>query len=291
MKGNDKTGILRRRQRLLLRSLMLLAAVCAAVFWHGPGAEAESSFPVAGITEPISDVTMSLSVPGIVSVISVKEGERVRQGQQILHLDKRAEELEVARRKLVWESKAEEQGAAARARILEEIFQSTLDLYHRTKSVSTEDLKKSELEYKLAAAEKDRLKMVEVREKLEYEMALDALEKRILRSPVNGVVTRLFYDVGESCEEHQPLVRVVDTNRGRFVCNMEESLGRTLEKGREVNLSIASGETPIEKKGKVSFVSPVVDSASGLMEVKVEFDNPDGQVRPGMAATMIFDLP
>ena len=229
MKGIDGPGIDGSR-RCLLFFLTVLAAVGGTGLFAGASAFAAASPPVAGITEPISDVTMGLSVPGIVSAIFVKEGDRVRQGQQILHLDKRAEELEVARRKLVWESKAEEEGAAARAQILKEIYQSTLDLYQRTKSVSEEDLKKSALEYRLADSEKDRLAVAERREKLEYDLALDALEKRILRSPVDGVVTKLFYDVGESCEEHRPLVRVVDIRRGRFVCNLEEGLGRGLEK-------------------------------------------------------------
>jgi RND family efflux transporter MFP subunit len=286
--GAGGTGL----RRCIFYSLAVTAAVGGAlgIGFVSP-ANGEISSPVSGITEPISDVTLSLSVPGIVASIVVKEGDRVDKGQVILNLDKRSEELEVARRRLVWESKAEEQGAAARMKTLKEIYESSRELYARTRSVSEEDLKKSELEYLLAVAEKDRLAMVELREKLEYEMAKDALEKRILRSPVNGLVTRLFYDTGESCEEHQPLVRVVDTSRGRFVCNMEEGLGRALEKGQEVTLSIASGSSPIEKKGKVSFVSPVVDSASGLMEVKVEFDNQDGLVRPGMAATMTFAVP
>ena len=290
MRRINKAGSGGRRYGLLF-FLTLLAAVAGSKTFVGATAFAETSPAVSGITEPINDVTMSLAVPGIVSMISVKEGDRVRQGQQILYLDKEAEELEVARRKLVWESKAEEQGAAARAQILKEIYQSTLDLYRRTKSVSEDDLKKNELEYKLAASERERLAMVEQRERLEYKLAMDALEKRILRSPVNGVVTKLFHEVGESCEEHQPLVRVVDTSRARFVCNMEENLGRMLEKGREINLSILSGQLPIEKKGKISFVSPVVDSASGLMEVKVEFDNQDGKIRPGVSATMAFDMP
>src|SRR5258707_253549 len=54
----------------------------------------------AGITEPICDVTLSSSVAGIVSAWKFKEGDFVKEGEAIIELDKRLEELETERRKL-----------------------------------------------------------------------------------------------------------------------------------------------------------------------------------------------
>ena len=42
--------------------------------------------------------------------------------------------------------------------------------------------------------------------------------------------------------------------------------------------------------GTVVFVSPVVDPASGLLEVKAEFDNKEGEVRPGIAGVMLLKI-
>ncbi len=277
-------------RRFSVRAVLLCVLACSIAISCGGECIAREPIGISGITEPISDVTLSLSVPGIVSTISVKEGDRLRKGQRILHLDKRTEELEVARRKLVWESKSEYEGAQARARTLKEIYDATLMLFKSTKSVSEEELKKQELELRLAVAERDRLAAAEKREKIEYEIAVETLEKRNLRSPIDGTVITLFYDEGESFEEHQPLVRVVDTGRGRFVSNLEENIGRFLKVGQQVDLVIGTGGTSVRKKGTISFVSPLVDSASGLMEVKVEFENMDNAVRPGTAATMEVDL-
>jgi hypothetical protein len=36
----------------------------------------------------------------------------------------------------------------------------------------------------------------------------------------------------------------------------------------------------------IEYASPVVDPASGLREVKVLFDNPTGDVQPGVAGSM-----
>ena len=41
--------------------------------------------------------------------------------------------------------------------------------------------------------------------------------------------------------------------------------------------------------GKVVFLSPVVDPASGLQKVKLLFDNADGKVRPGLAGKLFIE--
>ena len=45
----------------------------------------------------------------------------------------------------------------------------------------------------------------------------------------------------------------------------------------------------IKLKGKIVFLSPVVDPASGLQKVRVLFDNTEGQVRPGVAGKMLIE--
>ena len=279
---------MRATHRWIGCTLAIAVLICLPA-WGTAGAQERIS--ISGITEPISDVTLSLSVPGILSNIVLREGARVKKGQMILELDKRVETLEVERRKLVWESKDELEGAAARAETLKSLYESTLELFERTRSVSEEDLQKSELECKLAVFEHKRLRVAEERERIEYEMARENLRKRSLRSSIDGTVIKLFFDEGESCEEHQPIVQVVDTTKCRFVCNVEESLGRTLQKGMSVELEIRIGTSFISKEGRVTFVSPVVDPASGLLEAKVEFANDDGQVRPGVAASMWVNAP
>ena len=78
--------------------------VVSFLLWSGlasSGAERPTS--AAGITEPFFDVTLSASVPGMISLQKFKEGDWVKEGEVILELDKKLEELEVSRRKLVEE--------------------------------------------------------------------------------------------------------------------------------------------------------------------------------------------
>jgi RND family efflux transporter MFP subunit len=272
------------------RALFFLL-VAYVLLWSPLPAPGQETLSVSGITESIDDVTLSLSVAGTVSKVFFEEGDKVRSGQSILHLDRRLEQLEVARRKLIWESKAEVESAQARVLTLKSQLESTRDLFQSTGSVSREELEEKELEYKLALAEQKRLAMEEEKQRIEYEMAVENLSKRRLTSPIGGVVIKLFLDVGESCEPEQPLAHVVDPSRCLFICNMEEWLGRTLKPGQVVDLAINTGYETVAKKGKIVFASPVVDPASGLLEVKAAFENQDGEVRPGVSGSMLLKAP
>ena len=269
---------------------ILLAILSVFLFspWGASPSYGKEPLSVSGITEPIKDVTLSATVVGTVLTIFVREGMAVEKGAAILEFDKKLEALEEERRRLIWESKAEVRAAAARVSTLKSLLESTRELFKSTGSVSKEELEKMELDYELAAAEKERLESAEERERIEYEMARESLRKRSLISPIQGTVTKLFLDEGEACQENQPLVRIVDASRGIFVSNVEEWIGRTLRTGQSVDLRIHAGADSFARNGKVVFVSPVADPASGLVEVKVEFENQDGLVRPGVSGSLLL---
>jgi RND family efflux transporter MFP subunit len=287
-KSRESGDFDRFRARRLI-SIIFIALLFLA--WDASLIMGQEKVSISGVTEAIKDVTLSLSVAGTVSSLFVKEGSTVKKGQIILELDKKLEELEVTRRKLIWESKAELIAAKARVLTMKSRLESTQKLFETTRSVSREELEEKELEYKLAVAEEDQLEIEEERQRIEYEMARETLNKRRLASPISGIIIKLFLDVGESSEPEQPLVHVVDTSRCLLVCNMEEPLGRTLKKGQSVNMSIRTGSKSITEKGTIVFVSPIVDPASGLLEVKVAFNNQKREVRPGVEGFLILSAP
>jgi len=280
-----------KRTFLLFAKGFFLFSIGACLFFSLLGAvaaRAAETLSLSGITEPIKDVTLSATTSGTISAIFVKEGERVSMGAVILEIDKKLDELETERRRLIWESKSELEAAAARVTTLKWLLESNRELFASTASVSKDDLEKMQLDYELAVAEHKRLITQEDREKIEYEMARETLRKRSLISPIQGTVIKLFQDEGEGFQENQPLAHIVDTSRGLFVCNVEEKIGRGLKKGQSVDLRINAGTKSIVVKGKLVFVSPVVDQASGLLEVKAEFENQEGLVRPGVAGSLLI---
>lgn len=252
------------------------------------GEERKRARTVSGVVEPLIDVTLGLTVEGSIQRISCKEGETVRKGATLLTLENRLEELEVARRKIIRDSRAELESARAQARTLEKILTANRKLYEETRSVSLEEIQRLTLQWKRAAAEEKLLGIREEREEVEYRMAVQALNRRVLRAPVSGVVEEVFREEGEICESADPLVRIVDAGTCHLAANLEEAFGSLLEPGQEVDLEIHAGGGIVKKDGVITQVSQVVDPASGLMRVKVRFDNRDGRVRPGVSGDLVL---
>ena|SRR5438552_448294 len=215
-----------------------------------------------GITEPILDSTLSTPVAGIIGQRRFKEGDAIKGGDVLVELDKRLEELEVERRKAIYAQAKRE-------------FEITKALYEKPNSSTPKvDVEKRQLEYDVA--------------KVEYDLAQEQLRRRHIMSPFDGSIAEIFLQVGEACQIQQPVLRIVDTRQCYFVSNVEAKTGHDLSPGRTVDLEIEVGAAPVRTSGKISLVSPVVDPASGLMKVKVIFDNSNGAVRPGVAGRMTF---
>ncbi|MBU6399081.1 MAG: efflux RND transporter periplasmic adaptor subunit [Verrucomicrobia bacterium] len=209
-----------------------------------------------GLTEPYRDVTLAAEVPGVVAARLYREGDFVKKGQVIVELDKRLEELAVQRHKLVADQ-------------LKTDLDGTRYVFEHGKSVSAEDLAKKEVEYRVAV--------------VDYQTAEVELRKRQVRAPMDGYITEFLVQVGESRKAQDAVVRMAETRRCYFISNVDAKLGAELRVGQAVPLEIDGSHGPVAFEGKIVFVSPVVDPASGLLRVKALFENPDGKIRPGVA--------
>jgi len=238
---------------------LLLGALLLAV----PARGQEGSW-VNGIIEAINDVMLSASAAGIVGKRPFKEGDSVKAGEALMELDSRIEELEVERRRSVLDLRKND-------------LENSRKIFERTISLSKEEMEKKATEFAVAQAE--------------HELAKEQLRRRHIYAPFEGTITALLLDVGEACQAQQPLARLVDTRRCYFICNVEARSGHALKAGQPVQLEVESGDQNVRVTGTIFFVSPVVDPASGLMRVKVVFENPESRIRPGVSGRMLLAAP
>ncbi len=242
-----------------------------------------------GITEPFRDASVSASASGTITAIPVKEGQLVHTGDVIAELDSQLEALEVERRRTIADSMVEINAARTRLETLRLDLEGTRKLHETTKSVSTDDLQKKELEYNLAQADLDQLLVTKEREKLELRIAEAQLQKRSVSAPFDGVIVKILLEVGESCNQQDAILRIVDVSKCRLVAHIEQAQSARLSPGKQVTVRLREIEGPITRQGTVEFVSPLVDASSGLREVKVLFDNADGRVHPGVSGSIGTD--
>lgn len=251
--------MVRRASRSRLAEIALL---CAVTVLFGTVSLRAEEVQATGIVEPFIDMTLSASVPGIVTRRNFQEGDEVKEGAVLLELDNILERLEVERRKIVRDQKHDD-------------FEGTKKLYSTTKGIIKEELDKKEAEYRVAS--------------VEHDMAVEQLRRRQVITPHAGVITEIMLEVGEACQPYGSLIRVVDTRQCYLVASIEASEGRRLRLDQKVTLQIELGSGKAVVAGKVVFLSPLVDPASGLQKIKILFDNKDGTIRPGLTGVMLSE--
>ncbi len=243
---------------------------------------------VSGILEPLQDADISASVAGKIDAIHFREGEAVDKGTVVIQLKNALEQLEVDRRQIIFDSKAELEAANAKMETLKVDLDSTQELFEKTGIVSQEELNKKVLDYKTAVAEKDREESEEIREEIELQMSRFQLQQRAIEAPFAGQVADVYLEEGEDCSSGEDLFRLVDSSKCHFVCNVEASLAAYLNKGQIVDLEIISGLDTLDRQGEVEFIAPTIDAASGLRKVKVLIDNSDFSLTPGTTGELII---
>jgi len=105
-----------------------------------------------------------------------------------------------------------------------------------------------------------------------------------ITSPIDGVVTdRPFYE-GDPATANQPILTVMNTSRLIAKSHIPQAEAAVLKVGNLAELKIPGVEEPI--KGRVSLVSPALDTGSTTIEVWVEAIKPDPALKPGMNVTV-----
>jgi len=240
-----------------------------------------------GVTQALKDVKLSMTVAGRIDGMLVREGSRVSKGQVLMHLDRTLEELEVQRRRLQLEDQAKLEELRLKEKTLALQVASLAPLL-LSGGISRKQAEDEEMALGTVAAERKALEASKERERIELSLAQEAYERRHLRAPFDGVVTKVALRVGESIGAHEPLITLVDTSRVRFMGTVPARTGTKLQVGAWVNIELAMSGQLKRRAAKVVFVSPVADPSSGLLEVIAEFENLDGSVRPGISGRLLL---
>jgi RND family efflux transporter MFP subunit len=234
----------------LLVTLFFLSLTTAAVSW---------SQTVSGLVFPFREVSISSPVQNFITELHVREGAEVEAGQQMAQLYVRSVELDMERT-----------AAALRKREFESKGAQNL---FREKLISEDDALASEIELRLAT--------------LQYEIAKEAVELRKIRAPISGIVVERNNEIGEMVAVGEPMFRVVDIDQiyVRLFLTVEDA--RRFPVGHSVSLTfpeLSKGSPALS--GIVDFIDPRVDSASGLLQVKILAENADHRVKPGLRAVV-----
>lgn len=243
-----------------------------------------------GVVYPNRELTLSLGVSGLIARREVSIGQRVRAGDPLLQLEAELQSTEVERRRAIFEDESALRAETARVEILDRLYRDAERLFQDVGSISGQEVSQLRMEYVTARGRVEQLRGEKLRQELEYRMASREHAMRTLRAPIDGVVTELELDVGEWTDPGESALRLVDAATCELRVSVSETAAYRIEEGMTLPVYVEGLPGGEPREGTVSFVSPVADAASGLVEVRVEFDNADWSVRPGAKGRIVLEM-
>ncbi len=256
-----------------------------------PASKSEAdSFLATGPVVVENQLDLAAQREGIVDKIMAEPGTPVRKGQLLASLDDRqlSADLEAGRAK-ARSIEADLKNWEAEAKVLESDYQRAQKMW------DAQLITKEQLEHAKYKAESDRWDVKRVQEQLvnarETQRSLELeLEKTRVRAPFSGMVARRYVRVGQRVAVGDRLFWVTATAPLRVKFTLPESFLGRVKRGEQLLVSTAELQDS-QYRARVVEVSPVVDPASGTIEVLAELIGPTRQLRPGMNAQIRLPRP
>lgn len=225
-------------------------------------ADLAETFTLPATLEAWEDLTLAAEIAGPVRFIGPREGDRVAKGEVILRIDSEAREADLAKAKAEFE-----------------VRQSQLNRMTRLRDeqiVSPQEYEDARRNFEVA---RSALRSAEV-----------ALSKSVLRSPVAGIVDRLFVDRGEFVSEGTPVAEVVQVDRLQAIVEVPEKDVHFLRVNQDVDVVSAriAGDAGELMRGKLFYLAFKADPVTRTFRAKVSVNNADGRLRPGMILRVRF---
>ena len=215
-------------------------------------------YDLVGMLEPSEVVEVSSQVPGILEEITVERGDRVEKDQVVARLKAGVEKAAVD---------------LARARVE----------FGKRKAVRNEELYQKQL---ISIHEKDELETEIQITELQLREAIERLDLRTIRSPIQGVVVKRSHAPGEYVGEDAILTVACINPLNVEVIVPLDRFG-TIKKGVQAQIQ---PEPPVGGvyTAKVTIVDQVVDAASGNFGVRLELPNPMYRLPAGVKCSVRF---
>lgn len=249
-----------------------------------PAAAAEET-ELECLIEPEQRVLLSAAVEGVVSEVLVDRGDRVEKGQVVARLESSLEEATLASAEARARAVGELEASMARLELENTRWRQAQQLY-ANQLIS--DLERDEAASDQLVAEADvrRSKENQEQARLELDRARAMVERRRIRSPIDGVVVRRMVSPGEYADPPQ-ILELAQVDPLRVEVYAPVSLLGRFSIGMPGRVKL---EEPIgaELEAKVVVVDPVVDAASGTFGVRLELPNPDRSIPAGVNCRVRF---
>lgn len=253
--------------RSILRATLLAAAISAPAYADTPllvtAVRVQSKpdievFSISGEINARDAVGLSFPMGGRILLVSVREGDKVAQGQVLAQLES------VQQEQALISTEAALTAAEADLRQAEEEFKRQETFLERG---ATTRIRRDEAE-RLFYISKANIE----RASAELDRARKAYDDTFLRAPDSGLIIDRLADPGEVLSAAHPVLQMALGQAFDAVFNVPELMPAKLPDDFTVSLALIDNPEVIFS-GQVRKVSPLVDAKSGTIEVSIGVDN------------------
>lgn len=224
--------------------------------------------------EPKKIVDVRSPIVGLMKHIYVKRGDVVRKGQKLAELDSGVERS--ANESAYAKSQASAQVVSARNKLAAAKKKAKrFEQLYREEFVSAQARDDAKNEARLAQAElKLALESKRIAD-IDYKTSSKELDRRIIRSPLNGVVMAQYLNAGSivgPTEGKNPILRLAQHDQLKITTVIPFKHFNRVKKGQWITIV---PEKPFSKRyrARVAIKDRVVDSASGTFRIVSYMNN------------------
>ncbi len=216
----------------------------------------EEHFSLPGSLHAWEDLTLAAEIAGPVDWVGPEEGEMLSAGQKIMTIDSVSQRANLERNRV--DAEIQEKAMQRLQRLVAENL------------VSQQEYDNSVTAYEAA--------------RQNLNLAAITLQKSIVKAPVAGILDDRMVERGEYVKVGDPVALVVQVDRLKVLIAVPEKDVRYFHVGEEVSVvqaQIDTGER-VHRSGKLVHLAYKADPLTRTYLGKVEVDNQDRQLRPGM---------
>ena len=225
-----------------------------------------------GVVEAVRQTTLSAQVPGAIVALKVRAGERVSAGQELVRIDARAAEQNVAG------SSAQVEAAQAAFKVAGRELERQQALFQKH-YISQGALDRAQAQWEAAQAQ---LKALQA----QAEATRTQSGYFVLRAPYAGVVSEVPVTLGDMAMPGRPLLTLYDPNALRVTAAVPQALLPALSanlKGVRYELPSLSAQTGLPSPVQIELL-PTVDPLTHTAQLRLTLPAKAAGVTPGLFA-------
>lgn len=248
--------------------------------------EEDPAEAISCLIEARSIVELGSATEALIGEVMVARGDEVHKGQAVARLEAGLEraELELARARA--DDDVAIRSAEARSRFLKQERERVAQLAGNS-FVSQAAMQEAETEAEVAELAIEEAKTNAELAKLDLQRARAALERRVIRSPVDGLVVETMMEAGEFSSAQSPIMKIAELDPLHVEVYAPISLFGRIEPGTSFTVRLEAMEGAHE--ATVDTVDRVIDPASDTFGIRLLLPNPGWEIPAGVRCEIDFD--